>query len=117
MNVLVLGGTNFIGRRIADALVERHPVAVLNRGSRPPSDPRLTHLVADRTDSTAVRAVLRRSFDVVVDVSATEPRHVLGTSAALRENGLTRYVLLSSGAVYDSNVTPQPFREDARSLK
>lgn len=113
MKVLVLGGTNFIGRHIVDALAGRHDVSVLNRGSRSPEDPRITHLVMDRTDSAAVRAGIRGPFDAVVDVSATEPAHVLGTATALRDSGVRRYLLLSSGAVYDSRVTPRPFREDA----
>ncbi|MEX5633641.1 NAD-dependent epimerase/dehydratase family protein [Parafrankia sp. FMc2] len=35
MRILVLGGTNFIGRHIVARLIERHDVAVLNRGRNP----------------------------------------------------------------------------------
>lgn len=35
MNILVLGGTRFVGRAIVDRLAEGHDVTLLNRGTRP----------------------------------------------------------------------------------
>jgi nucleoside-diphosphate-sugar epimerase len=113
MNVLVLGGTNFIGRHIVRALLERHEVAVLNRGTHPSRTAGVTRLIADRTDPASVRAAVPAGFDVVVDVSGVEPPHIAGTVPVLRELGVQRYVFISSGAVYDGSVTPRPFPERA----
>ncbi|GIH16875.1 NAD-dependent epimerase/dehydratase family protein [Rugosimonospora africana] len=114
MDVLVLGGTNFVGRHIVRALLdERHRVTVLNRGTNPVWGARVTQLVADRTDPASMSAAVRAVFDAVVDVSGTEPRHIESTAPLLRSLGVPRYVFISSGAVYDSTTTALPFPEDA----
>jgi nucleoside-diphosphate-sugar epimerase len=113
VDVLVLGGTNFIGRHIVQVLLERHTVALLNRGTNPLRPSRVTQLTADRTDPASIRAAVRSGFDVVVDVSGTDPRHITSTAPILRERGVGRYVFVSSGAVYDSSTARQPFPESA----
>jgi 2'-hydroxyisoflavone reductase len=105
MRTLVLGGSNFIGRTIAECLLAGQEVTLLNRGSRPVSDSRMTRLVADRTDVDELRRVLSGAgaFDAVVDVSATEAAHVCGLLDAWGDALPRRYVLISSAAVYSSN--------------
>lgn len=113
MKTLVLGGSNFIGRTIAERLLEGQEVTLLNRGNRPVSDSRLTHLVADRTNMTELSGVLAGGggFDAVVDVSATESAHVRCLLDAWGDALPERYVLISSAAVYSIDA-PQPFVED-----
>lgn len=114
MNALVAGGTNFIGRTIATELSRHNAVTVLNRGSAAPLVAAKHHAIADRTDVTAVRAALEPSgpFDVVVDVSATEPAHVRGLLEGLGDERPDTYVLISSAAVY-SPEAPSPRIEDS----
>src|SRR5580700_2097479 len=98
MRTLVLGGSNFIGRTIAECLLlDGQQVAVLNRGSRSVGDDRLTHLLADRTDVEELRRILAAGgpFDAVVDVSATEAAHVCGLLDAWGGGLPERYVLIS----------------------
>ncbi len=114
MRILVLGGTNFIGRTIVGAFLPGHEVTVLNRGTNVIWGDRVVQLTADRTDAESIRAVLGGSaYDAVVDVSATEPKYIETTAPLLREAGVGRYVFISSGSVYNSATTPVPFREDA----
>lgn len=112
MNILVLGGTRFVGRAIVDRLAEGHDVTMLNRGTRPLPRDDVNLLVADRADREGTAAVLRDPYDVVVDVSGTEPAMFPGVLTALRHSPSSRYVFISSAAVYDREETPPPFRED-----
>ncbi len=114
MNILVAGGTHFIGRTIATVLSRDHTVTVLNRGSAPPPVEAHHHAIADRTEPAAVRAALAPSgpFDAVVDVSATEPAHVRGLLEALGDARPATYVLISSAGVYAPDA-PFPRVEDA----
>ncbi|GAA3075330.1 NAD-dependent epimerase/dehydratase family protein [Streptosporangium carneum] len=108
---LVLGGTRFVGRAVVEALLPSCEVTVLNRGTRPLWDPRIVQLTADRREAEATRAALGGSYDVVVDVSGTEPAHVrnvLGTPAV---SGAARYVYIGSASVYERGRTGPPFRE------
>ena len=116
MNVLVLGGTNFIGRVIVEHLRAANMVTVLNRGTRPIWDSPIRQLTADRDSATSVAEALSDSYDAVVDVSATELRHIDTTAPVLRDLGVQRYIFISSGSVYDSRAVPSPFREDATAV-
>jgi nucleoside-diphosphate-sugar epimerase len=109
MRILVLGGTQFVGRAIVDRLLAGHEVTVLNRGTHPLWDSRISQVVADRTQPQSVAAALTERYDAVVDVSATEPAHVSNVLPAV---GDVRYVFISSAAVYDRSRAAPPFREE-----
>ena len=74
--VLVLGGSYFIGRRIVEALLEAgYGVTTLNRGSRP-AVPGVSEIHCNREDAEAMKAALAgRQFDAAVDVSGLNARH------------------------------------------
>ena len=79
MNILVLGGTKFLGRAVVDAaLANGHSLALFNRGRQDPGAyPDLEQVHGDRTLGDAVGgfAPLRgRQFDAVVDTAAYLPR-------------------------------------------
>ncbi|KQV73482.1 oxidoreductase [Nocardioides sp. Root122] len=83
MRLLILGGTNFVGRATAtDALARGHDVTCLARGTKrsPPHGAR--HVVADRTTPEAYDDVAGERWDAVIDV-ATQPGHVRSAVAAL----------------------------------
>jgi 2'-hydroxyisoflavone reductase len=120
MNVLVLGGTNFVGRHIVRELLDaRHQVALFNRGkTNPDLFPDAEHLVGDRDsdlsalEATVVdRAAAGRSFDACVDVSGYTVRQVERSLEALADN-VGRYLFISSVSVYKAPVSPD-FTEEA----
>lgn len=113
MNVLVLGGTRFVGRALVDVLAEDHEVTVANRGTHRMWRNDVSVIAFDRGAGPELSALTDlRQFDSVVDVSATEPVHVrqvvTGWPAAMRD---IPYVLISSAGVYDRTVNPPPFEE------
>ncbi|MCX4749919.1 NAD-dependent epimerase/dehydratase family protein [Kitasatospora sp. NBC_01287] len=100
MDVCVIGGSRYFGRRLIEELRDAGAaVTVVNRGSTPA--PRgVVQLCADRDDEAALRAALSdRSFDVVVDQVCYSP---LQAAAAVRvfTDRTRRYVLTSTVEVY-----------------
>jgi 2'-hydroxyisoflavone reductase len=104
VRVLVLGGTQFLGRHVVDAALARgHDVTLFNRGqTRPELFREVEKLRGDRDgDLGALRG---RSFEAVVDTSGYVPRIVQATLEALDDIG--HYTFVSSISVYASVATP-----------
>lgn len=99
MKLLVLGGTQFVGRHIVSAALERnHQVTLFHRGSRDPF-PHCENILGDRTTTDLER--LRGEWDAVIDVSGYVPR-VVAASAAHLEPFVKRYCFISSISAYIS---------------
>ncbi|GAA1729205.1 hypothetical protein [Aeromicrobium alkaliterrae] len=96
MDLLVLGGTAFLGRAVATEAVARgHRVVCAARGSAPvPDGASLVRL--DRDHDRGLAPVVDHSWDAVVDVTRT-PRH---TERAVRDLTTQHHVLVSTGNVY-----------------
>ncbi len=104
MRILVLGGTQFLGRHAVDvALARGHDVTLFNRGQTSPElFPAVEKLRGDRDgDLGALRG---RSFDAVIDTSGYVPRVVAETLDALGDVG--HYTFVSSISVYADCSTP-----------
>lgn len=101
--VLLLGGTGWLGARIAEAwLAAGASVTCLARGARPaPDGTRL--VVADRAGADAYDAVRGQEWDEVVDLSSSA-RQVRAAVGALGEAAHLTYV--SSVSVYADATTP-----------
>jgi nucleoside-diphosphate-sugar epimerase len=111
MRILIIGGTAFVGRHIAQAAADRgHDLTLFHRG-KTGADlfPQATHLSGDRdADLSALSA---GSWDATVDVCAYFPRQVRSLAAALRGRG-GRYVFISSVSAYSPSV-PAGYDESA----
>lgn len=109
MNILILGGTQFIGRHVAEALLAGgHSVSVLTRGRTPDELPaQVERLRGDRDDGSAgLGALAGRRWDACVDVSGYIPRQVRPSAEALR-GSVGRYLFVSTGSVYgDAKLRP-----------
>ena len=105
MNVLVLGGTRFLGRALTESLLKcGHAVTLFHRGrSLPDGLPGAASVIGDRTlDLTSVAG---RDWDAVIDTSGTVPAVVEQAILALRERA-ARYVFISSVSVYRDDDRP-----------
>lgn len=106
MKTLLLGGTRFVGRHIADALAARgHEVTLFNRGSDPSVHAELEQIHGDRAKD--VQRLDGRSWDAVIDTSGYTP-DIVGTSARYFAERTRRYVFVSTISVYDRKRTSGP---------
>jgi 2'-hydroxyisoflavone reductase len=111
MRILIMGGTAFVGRHMAQAAIDRgHDVTLFHRGQTGAAlFPEATHLTGDRNQGLA--ALAEGQWDATVDVSAYLPRQVSSLAAALDGRG-GQYLFISSASVYRTPVAPG-FSEDA----
>ena len=100
LQILVLGGTVFLGRHLVDTLVARgHEVTTFHRGQHPDVHPGVRSLRGDRDGGLQALAESSMRWDAVIDTSGYLPR-VVRQSAALLAGRAGRYVFVSSISAY-----------------
>lgn len=111
LKLLILGGTGFIGPHLVRRAVERgHSVTIFTRGRRAADLPAaVERLVGDRNGQ--LDALRGRTWDVVIDDSATNPAWVRQSAELLKESG--RYLFTSSTGVYYPYLTRGATEADA----
>ncbi len=99
MDILIIGGTQFVGRHLAEAALEAgHKVTLFNRGKTGPGlYPQAEHLIGDRDGN--LDALKGRKWDVAFDPSGYLPR-VVRQSAELLRDAVGKYIFISSISVY-----------------
>lgn len=114
MRILIIGGTQFIGKHFSLAASARgHEVTLFNRGTKPAPSGVVEEIVGDRNSDLA--KLRGRQWDVVVDTSAYVPRQVSEAAVALRRT-VERYLFVSTISVYaDDEVAG--LNEDSRLIR
>ena len=106
LKVLVIGGTQFIGRLLVKELLKAgHEVSILHRKPKHDYGKKVANITADRNKPDSLKAALAgKSFDIVYDNAYDWER---GTTAAQVEataracgDRVQRYVFMSSVAAY-----------------
>ncbi len=111
MKLLVLGGTQFVGRHLVEAALERgHEVTLFHRGEHGAHlFPEVERLRGDR--GRDLGALAGRRWDAVLDTSAYVPRVARMAAEALRD-ATDLYLFVSTVSVYAPDA-PLPLREDS----
>jgi 2'-hydroxyisoflavone reductase len=111
LDILVLGGTGFIGpHMVREALRRGHSVTLFNRGrTNNGLFPDLETIKGDRGGDLS--ALEDRKWDAVIDNSGYVPRHVQNSAATLAAN-VGQYLYISTISVYDSWTSPN--HEDSK---
>jgi 2'-hydroxyisoflavone reductase len=111
MRILIVGGTAFVGRHIAQAALDAgHDVTLFHRG-KTGTDlfPQATHLFGDRDEDLS--GLAGSTWDATIDTCGFFPRQVRSLAAALDGRG-GRYVFISSVSAY-STAVPWNYSESA----
>lgn len=107
MKILIIGGTTFVSKYVAQHFVEKgNDVTVINRGSRE----QVKGVTLIQRDRTQLGDSLRgKHFDLILDITAYTKEHV----QKLVESGVLfdDYIFISSSAVYPET-NSQPFSEE-----
>ncbi len=100
MNLLILGGTRFLGRHVADALLARgHSVTLFNRGITDASTrDGLAQIHGDRERD--LRLLGDVTWDAAIDTSCYHPRTAQIAARYFAER-TRRYIFISTISVYD----------------
>ncbi|MGR8007358.1 NAD-dependent epimerase/dehydratase family protein [Streptomyces hypolithicus] len=99
MRLLILGGTEFVGRAVTeDALARGWDVTVFHRGRHDPPQG-VTALHGDRTAEDGLSSLEQGEWDVVVDTWSGAPK-VVRDAAQLLAGRAGHYVYVSSASVY-----------------
>ena len=103
MDVLIIGGTRFLGVYLTEALLKGNQnITLFNRGTKRNQFPYyedVEWIIGDRNDENRFRSVFKdRSFDVVIDTCAYFPSDV-ELIVEVFQNKIGRYIFTSSMAV------------------
>ncbi|WP_313801006.1 NAD-dependent epimerase/dehydratase family protein [Cytobacillus sp.] len=104
--VLILGGTQFFGKRLVHTLLENgKKVTIATRGQKADSfGDKVQRIVIDREDCQSMKdAFANKTYDIVYDQSCFSPQEALDSANALRGKA-QRYIFTSSQAVYDFGI-------------
>jgi 2'-hydroxyisoflavone reductase len=106
LEILILGGTIFLGPAIVEAATRRgHKVTLFNRGKHNADwFPELEKLRGDRDPNKGdgLKALAGRKFDAVIDDCGYFPRHVKASAELLAPN-CGHYTFISSISCYAKN--------------
>jgi len=121
MRLLIIGGTSFLGRAVAEEALRRgDEVTTFNRGRSGPDVDGVEALRGDRATEDDLAVLAGRSFDVVVDTCGFVPQ-VVGRSVRVLQDSGAHYIFVSSisatptwpGAPTPDGLDGQPCASDA----
>jgi 2'-hydroxyisoflavone reductase len=102
MDILILGGTQFLGRHLTEAALKAgHQVTLFNRGKTNPGlFPQVEQINGDRNSDLSKLA--GRRWDAAIDTCGYIPRHVRDSATALAD-AVEHYTFISTISVYDGD--------------
>ena len=105
MDILMIGGTRFVGRHIVEAALARgHKLTLFHRGKTGADIfPDVETIQGDRDNQADLDQLRGRAWDTVIDTCAYIPRHVRMITQTLRDT-VPHYTLISTISVYEDPV-------------
>ena len=115
MKILILGGTQFVGRAITQAALDNgHTVSLFTRGqTNPDLFPDVEKLIGDRDGQ--LDALSGQQWDAAIDVSGYLPR-IVRQSLAILADAVDHLTFVSSVSVYDRAIYDTPNMDETGPL-
>jgi len=117
-NVLVIGGSYFVGRVFVEELsrIPDYAIYVMNRGNVPINIEGVTEIRCDRHDTEAMyKAIPSIMWDSVVDFCAYMPEDIATMISILPSHVISQYIFISTASIYEKT-NDLPIREGAPRL-
>lgn len=111
--ILILGGTNFIGRNLVNHLIglNHFDITLFNRGQRNKDlFPEIKKLYGDRNTSD-INVIFQQEWDYVIDVSCYFPDSLFQIVSGINKS-LKRYIFISTCSVYDNQADQSILRDE-----
>jgi len=103
--ILILGGTNFIGRNLIERLItiDKYDLTLLNRGkTNANSFPNIKQIKGDR-NKTSIGELVKGDWDYIIDLSCYFPKSLERVVAATNSR-LKKYIFISTISVFKLGV-------------
>jgi 2'-hydroxyisoflavone reductase len=98
MNILIIGGTRFLGRHIVSSLIqEGHQITLFNRGNNTDVFPDIKQISGDR--DWGFSDLKNETYDVVIDTCCYFP-HQMKTAMKAFSKRCKQYIFISSVSAY-----------------
>ncbi|MDI6741119.1 MAG: NAD-dependent epimerase/dehydratase family protein [Smithella sp.] len=114
-NVLVIGGSYFVGKVFVEELskVPDYAIYVVNRGNVPLGIQGVTEIKCDRHDTEAMsEAIPSIVWNAVVDFCAYTPEDITTMVSTLPSHAIGQYIFISTSSIYEKT-NKLPIGEDA----
>ena len=111
--ILILGGTNFIGRNLTEQLLQlnKFDITLFNRGkTNTHLFPNTNKIHGDRR-SDDINKIAQENWDYVIDLSCYYPSSLVSIFKRLNPS-LKRYIFISSCSVYDNSIHTNEFKDE-----
>lgn len=111
--ILILGGSNFIGRNLVESLlhINNFDVTLFNRGqSNTNLFPEIRKIRGDRNTSD-INLIFKESWDYIIDLSCYFPNSLKQVLSHL-DNSVKRYIFISTCSVYDNDIDKSVLRNE-----
>jgi 2'-hydroxyisoflavone reductase len=111
--ILILGGTQFIGRNLVERLlgINKFDITLFNRQkTQVDLFPEIKKIKGDR-ETDDIKKIKKENWDFVIDLSCYYPSWLKNTIKCLDGN-LEKYILISTCSVYDYKTNPTPLKDE-----
>jgi 2'-hydroxyisoflavone reductase len=111
--ILILGGTNFIGRNLVDSLIlsDDFDITLFNRGkSNSDLYPTINKIQGDR-DTSDINLIFKEKWDFIIDLSCFFPDSLSHIVSHL-DKSVKRYIFISTCSVYDNDLDKSILRNE-----
>ncbi|WLD94279.1 NAD-dependent epimerase/dehydratase family protein [Alkalihalobacillus sp. AL-G] len=114
MNILVIGGTKFLGRHLVEAAMKQgHKVTLFNRGNNRDVFPELEQITGDRQHD--IQVLEGSNWDAVIDTCGYHPQTVRKSVRTLAKK-TNHYAFISTGSVYANFLNEDNVDEQSTTL-